>query len=131
MALANLLRLRDQYRQPRCAMKAQFDVTTWFDVSAPAAPDHRADLIVHGRSDHITPAALRVPGNVPDAKRQRPLGRARNERRGHYTSTVVGSAGWREAARSTAFVTERAFRSTMRRETRASAGAAARNRDVR
>ena len=52
MMVADLPVLRGHYRQPRSAMKAQFDATTRLSqIIAPV-------LIVHGTSDHVTPVAM-------------------------------------------------------------------------
>jgi pimeloyl-ACP methyl ester carboxylesterase len=57
MLIADLPVLRGRYRQPRYAMKAQFDATTRFDRSDQLGRVRAPVLIVHGKSDHITPAA--------------------------------------------------------------------------
>lgn len=57
MLLADLPVLRGRHRQPRHAMKAQFDATTRFDRSCQFGRIRAPVLIIHGRSDHITPAA--------------------------------------------------------------------------
>jgi 3-oxoadipate enol-lactonase len=58
MLLANLPVLRGRHRQPRYAMKAQFDATTRFDCTARMSQITAPTLIVHGTSDRIAPLAL-------------------------------------------------------------------------
>lgn len=58
MVVAGLPVLGGRYRQPRYAMKAQFDATTRFDCTSRLGQIRSPALIVHGRSDHITPVAL-------------------------------------------------------------------------
>jgi len=58
MMVADLPVLRGHYRQPRSAMKAQFDATTRFDASARLSQITAPVLIVHGTSDHVTPVAM-------------------------------------------------------------------------
>ena len=57
MMAADLPLLRGRHRQPRHAMKAQFDATTRFDCTARLSQITAPALIVHGESDHIAPAA--------------------------------------------------------------------------
>jgi alpha/beta hydrolase fold len=58
MMVADLPVLRGRHRQPRYAMKAQFDATTRFDCTAGLSQIGAPVLIVHGKSDHIAPVAL-------------------------------------------------------------------------
>ena len=58
MMVADLPVLRGHYRQPRSAMKAQFDATTRFDASARLSQITAPVLIVHGTSDHVAPVAM-------------------------------------------------------------------------
>lgn len=58
MMVADLPVLRGQHRQPRHAMKAQFDATTRFDCTSRLGQVSAPTLIVHGKTDHIAPAAL-------------------------------------------------------------------------
>jgi 3-oxoadipate enol-lactonase len=58
MLVSDLPVLRGQYRQPRYAMKAQFDATTRFDCTARLSQITAPTLIVHGTSDRIAPVAL-------------------------------------------------------------------------
>lgn len=58
MMIADLPVLRGRYRQPRQAMKAQFDATTGFDCTARLHQIAAPALILHGRSDRIAPPAL-------------------------------------------------------------------------
>jgi pimeloyl-ACP methyl ester carboxylesterase len=58
MMAADLPLLRGRHRQPRHAMKAQFDATTRFDCTARLSQITAPALIVHGESDHIAPADL-------------------------------------------------------------------------
>jgi pimeloyl-ACP methyl ester carboxylesterase len=50
--------LRGRHRQPRHAMKAQFDATTQFDATDRLGQIAAPVLIVHGTSDHVAPVAL-------------------------------------------------------------------------
>jgi len=58
MMVADLPVLRGRHRQPRSAMKAQFDVTTRFDATTRLSQITAPVLIVHGTSDHVTPVAM-------------------------------------------------------------------------
>jgi 3-oxoadipate enol-lactonase len=58
MMVADLPVLRGRYRQPRSAMKAQFDATTRFDATARLSQITAPVLIMHGTSDHVTPVAM-------------------------------------------------------------------------
>ncbi len=57
MLLADLPVLRGRHRQHRHAMKAQFGATTRFDRTSQLSRIRAPVLIIHGRSDRITPAA--------------------------------------------------------------------------
>jgi 3-oxoadipate enol-lactonase len=70
MMIADLPGLRGSHRQPRHAMKAQFDATTRFDCTS-RLPDIKAPtLIVHGTSDRIAPLATaeQVHALVPNSR---------------------------------------------------------------
>ena len=58
MMVADLPMLRGRHRQPRYAMKAQFDATTRFDATDRLGQIAAPVLIVHGTSDHVAPVAL-------------------------------------------------------------------------
>jgi pimeloyl-ACP methyl ester carboxylesterase len=58
MMVADLPVLRGRNRQPRSAMKAQFDATTRFDATARLSQITAPVLIVHGTSDHVAPVAM-------------------------------------------------------------------------
>jgi 3-oxoadipate enol-lactonase len=58
MLASDLPVLRGRQRQPRYAMKAQFDASTRFDCTGRLGQIRAPTLIVHGRSDHIAPAAI-------------------------------------------------------------------------
>jgi 3-oxoadipate enol-lactonase len=58
MLAANLPVLRGQYRQPRYAMRAQFDATTRFDCTDRLGEIRAPTLIVHGKSDRVAPVAF-------------------------------------------------------------------------
>ena len=58
MMLADLPVLRGRHRQPRYAMKAQFDATTRFDATSRLSQITAPVLIVHGTSDHVAPLAM-------------------------------------------------------------------------
>ena len=58
MMVADLPMLRGRHRQPRHAMKAQFDATTRFDATDRLGQIAAPVLIVHGTSDHVAPVAL-------------------------------------------------------------------------
>ena len=58
MMVADLPVLRGRHRQPRSAMKAQFDATTRFDATARLSQITAPVLIVHGTSDHVAPVAM-------------------------------------------------------------------------
>ena len=58
MMVADLPVLRGHHRQPRSAMKAQFDATTRFDATARLSQITAPVLIVHGTSDHVAPVAV-------------------------------------------------------------------------
>jgi 3-oxoadipate enol-lactonase len=59
--------LRGRYRQPRYAMKAQYDATTRFDATARLSQITAPVLIVHGTSDHVAPvdAARQMHALIP------------------------------------------------------------------
>ncbi|MGA2825939.1 MAG: alpha/beta hydrolase [Streptosporangiaceae bacterium] len=70
MLVANVPVLRGDHRQPRYAMKAQFDATTRFNCT-----DHLSEiggpvLILHGTSDHVAPVALAedMHARLPDSR---------------------------------------------------------------
>jgi SAM-dependent methyltransferase/surfactin synthase thioesterase subunit len=58
MMIADLPGLRGGYRQPRHAMKAQFDATTRFDRTNQLPHIKAPTVIVHGTSDRIAPLAM-------------------------------------------------------------------------
>jgi 3-oxoadipate enol-lactonase len=58
MLVSDLPLLRGPHRQPRYALKAQFDATIRFDCSERLGEIKKPTLILHGRSDHIAPVAL-------------------------------------------------------------------------
>jgi pimeloyl-ACP methyl ester carboxylesterase len=58
MLTANLPGLRGQYRQPRYAMRAQFDASTHFDCTSRLGEIRAPTLILHGRSDRVVPVQL-------------------------------------------------------------------------
>ena len=57
MLVSDLPLLRGRHRQPRYALKAQFDATSTFDCSERLEEIEQPTLILHGRSDHIAPVA--------------------------------------------------------------------------
>lgn len=58
MMVADLPGFRGRHRQPRYAMRAQFDATTRFDCTSRLGQIASPALILHGKSDHIAPVAL-------------------------------------------------------------------------
>jgi pimeloyl-ACP methyl ester carboxylesterase len=58
MLVSDLPLLRGPHRQPRPALKAQFDATSRFDCSQQLGEIDQPTLILHGSSDHIAPLAL-------------------------------------------------------------------------
>jgi len=50
--------LRRHHRQPRHAIRAQFEATTRFDCTSRLGHISAPALILHGKSDHIAPVAL-------------------------------------------------------------------------
>jgi 3-oxoadipate enol-lactonase len=58
MLVSDLPLLRGPHRQPRRALKAQFDATSRYDCSQQLAEIDQPTLILHGSSDHIAPLAL-------------------------------------------------------------------------
>jgi 3-oxoadipate enol-lactonase len=58
MMIADLPGLRGGHRQPRHAMKAQFDASTRFDCTGRLPQVKALTLIVHGTSDHVAPLAV-------------------------------------------------------------------------
>ncbi len=72
MMVADLPVLRGRHRQPRQAMKAQFDATTRFDCTSRLGQIRAPALIVHGRSDRIAADQARTPrvrdNRLPDRK---------------------------------------------------------------
>ena len=58
MLTANLPGLRGRYRQPRYAMRAQFDASTHFDCTSRLGGIRAPTLILHGRSDRVVPVQL-------------------------------------------------------------------------
>lgn len=58
MTVADLPVLRGRHRQPRFAMKAQFDAATRFDCTSRLGQITAPVLVVHGKSDRIAPVAM-------------------------------------------------------------------------
>jgi pimeloyl-ACP methyl ester carboxylesterase len=58
MMVADLPMLRGHHRQPRPAIRAQFEATTRFDCTSRLGHISAPVLILHGKSDHIAPVAL-------------------------------------------------------------------------
>lgn len=69
MAVSRLLSLRGENSQPRHALIAQFRASGQYDCTSRLGEITQPTLILHGRADHIAPAALarqmqaRIPGS--------------------------------------------------------------------
>lgn len=70
MMVSDLPVLRGRHRQPRYAMKAQFDATTRFDATSRLSQITAPVLIVHGTSDHVAPLAMarRMHALIPGSR---------------------------------------------------------------
>lgn len=70
MAVSDLPLLRGRDRQPRYALRAQFDATSRFDCTERLGEIHQPTLIVHGSSDHVAPVALaeQTSARIPDSR---------------------------------------------------------------
>ena len=70
MLVSDLPLLRGRHRQPRYALKAQFDATRTFDCTERLSEIEQPTLILHGRSDHIAPVALaeQMRARIPNSR---------------------------------------------------------------
>jgi 3-oxoadipate enol-lactonase len=70
MLVSDLPLLRGRHRQPRYALKAQFDATSRFDCTERLGEIDQPTLILHSRSDHVAPVALaeQMRARIPDAR---------------------------------------------------------------
>jgi len=70
MLVSDLPLLRGPHRQPRHALKAQFDATSRFDCSQRLGEIDQPTLIPHGSSDHIAPVALaeQMHDRIPNSR---------------------------------------------------------------
>jgi 3-oxoadipate enol-lactonase len=70
MLVSDLPLLRGRHRQPRYALKAQFDATSRFDCTERLGEIDQPTLILHGRSDHVAPVALaeQMRARIPDSR---------------------------------------------------------------
>jgi 3-oxoadipate enol-lactonase len=70
MLVSDFPLLRGRHRQPRYALKAQFDATSKFDCSERLGEIDQPTRILHGRSDHIAPVALaeQMHARIPNSR---------------------------------------------------------------
>jgi pimeloyl-ACP methyl ester carboxylesterase len=70
MLVADLPGLRGTHRQPRHALKAQFDATSRFDCSQRLGEIDQPTLILHGSLAHIAPVALaeQMHDRIPNSR---------------------------------------------------------------
>jgi pimeloyl-ACP methyl ester carboxylesterase len=70
MLVSDLPLLRGPHRQPRYALKAQFDATSRFDCSQRLGEIDQPTLILHGSSDHVAPVALaeQMHARIPNSR---------------------------------------------------------------
>jgi 3-oxoadipate enol-lactonase len=70
MLVSDLPLLRGDHRQPRYALKAQFDATSRFDCTERLGEIDQTTLILHGRSDHVAPVALaeQMNARIPNSR---------------------------------------------------------------